>query len=152
MKNLLRTLFILTAALFAPSFLHAKDDGLSQETSRDEKTALEEFKKDFASFEAFAQEKKKATKMDEIPAAMKEMVAKLKAIKTDGLPADLKEPWLSAVKCTEKMTVLFHEMPAGGKLDAAKVHEIMTQMDTDQKKLAEAGEKYDIEGLGKLGD
>lgn len=123
--------------------------------SRDEKTALEEFKKDFASFKAFAQEKKKATKMDDIPAAMKEMVAKAKAIKTDGLPADLKDPWTSAVNGMEKITALFNDMPKDGKPDPAKAEEgkkAMEQMDADQKKLAEAGKKYGIEGLDKLGD
>jgi hypothetical protein len=147
MNRLLLTVMALTAMLFVNA------------CSRNEKTALEEFKKDVASIKAFAAEKKSAIKGNDEAAgkaAMKEMMAKIKGIKTDGLPADLKDPWTAQVG---NMETFVEAMTAGEPTDAAKKAEmekkmaaLFPKMEADTKKLDEAGKKYGIEGLDKLGD
>jgi hypothetical protein len=122
--------------------------------ARDEKEALDEFKKDFAAFKTFAEEKKKSTTgTDEaaVKVAMNEMLAKIKAIKTDGLPADLKDPWVSSVANIEKIVAIITAADKDPSV-LAKMEEVSKKMEEDQKKLADASKKYGIEGLDKLGD
>ncbi len=153
MKRLL-TFLAAAALLAAPTF------------ARDEKTAIEEFKKDVASLKAWADEKEKSFEGDPLAPlrAIGEMVEKFKAVNTEGLPADLKEPWVAAAAVFGKVATMAAQIPkdqaeAAKKLeDPAFQKEFMGQMMDLQKemlptveKLKAAAKKYGIEGLDKIG-
>lgn len=154
MKKLLIALLVATSLLLSRSF------------ARDEKTALEEFKKDVAAMKTWADEKEKTFGTDPLAKlhAIGEMVEKIKGINTDGLPADLKDAWTAVLGNFTQVATLAATLPN----DPAEVQKKLadpetqkafgTQMMTIQKdmvpnmaKLKAAADKYGIEGLGKIG-
>jgi hypothetical protein len=131
---------------------------------RNEKTALEEFKKDVAALKAWSDEKEKSFAGNPMAAlaAVGEMTTKCKAIKTDGLPADLKEAWAKNLVAMEKMAALMGEMPANPEEAQKKMADPAFQKDFGVKMLAiqqevmsastkmdELSKKYGFESLGK---
>ncbi len=127
---------------------------------RDEKTAIEEFKKDVTATKTWMDAKKASADVDPI-AGVKEMATKLKAIKTDGLPADLKDPWNTLVGGVDKMVALMGSMPKdpaemaknpdGMKDFMTKMSAIEAEVKPATEKLAAAGKKYGIDGIEGFG-
>ena len=153
MKRLLLTLLALT------SFLS------SAVLARDEKTALEEFKKDITTLNTWHDEREKEFKgpLDAVN-ALGEMSTKLKAINTDGLPADVKDPWIGLLAGLDKVLALTAELPKDAEAltkkfqDPAFMQAFGTKMEAIEKevkphaeKLQAAGKKYGIEGIEKIG-
>jgi len=154
MTRLLLTLLTLTALLGARSF------------ARDEKTAVEEFKKDVAAMKAWADEREKTFAGNPLAPlqAIGEMVDKSKAINTEGLPADLKDAWTTVLGSFSKVATLAATLPKDPAEVQKKLSEpeaqkaFMTQMADIQKemvpnmaKLKEVALKYGVDSLGKLG-
>jgi hypothetical protein len=133
--------------------------------SRDEKTALEEFKKDTLEIKTWSDDQEKKAKGDPMASMtmMKDLVAKMKSIKTDGLPADLKEAWTTALADFDQVALVTADIPKDlTKISAdpalaqkmgevqKKMMELAPKLMADSKKLEEAAKKYGIEGLNKL--
>jgi hypothetical protein len=154
MKRLVLTLLTLAFIFPATSF------------ARDEKTALEEFKKDIAALKAWSKEREQAFAENPLGpmAGMAEMTAKFKAVNTEGLPADLKEGWASNLAALEKMAAVVAQMPADPeevkkkmadpefqKDFGGKMRVIQQEMAPASKKMQELAQKYGFESLGKKG-
>ncbi len=150
MKRLLLTLIAVAATLTFNG------------CSRDEKTAIEEFKKDVTEFSKWSDEKQKAlTDPAQAMASFGELAAKLKAIKTDGLPADLKDPWNGMLGSLDKMAALMPKDaaaaqkmmsdPNSAKDFMPKMMAIEAEVKPNVEKLQAAGKKYGIDNLDKVG-
>jgi hypothetical protein len=131
---------------------------------RDEKTALEEFKKDMTALQAWSKEKEKSFAGNPLGplAAMGELTIKSKAIKTDGLPADLKEAWKQNLAAMDKMSAAMGQLPANPEEAQKKMADPAFQKDFGAKmaavqpdvmaastKMDEMAKKYGFESLGK---
>jgi hypothetical protein len=118
----------------------------------DEKTAIENFKKEATEIGKFAEAKMKEAQGGNPMAAMTsmgEVFAKLKAIKTDGMPADFKAAWADLNVAFTDMGELFKSLPKADKPeDGMKaMMELMPRMQAIQAKLEPAQKK--VEELAK---
>jgi len=165
MKKILLVLLAQVSLLLAPA--SALDAGATG--TRDEKTALEEFKKDVARLKTRSEEQEQVrakagqSDPDAEQKELHELVGMLKAIKTSGLPADLKSTWQAIVRDVGElgtiMAVMSADLPNGANdpllaenmADVQKKFEdLMNRLDADGKKVAAAAKKYGIEGLDKV--
>jgi hypothetical protein len=150
-----RWLFTLFALVFAFS---------ATGCGRDEKTALEEFKKDVAALKAWSDEKEKTFAGNPMGplAALGEMTAKCKTIKTDGLPADLKDAWTKNLAALEKMAAVMKDVPANPEEAQKKMADPAFQKDFGARmlpiqqevmsasaKMDEMAKKYGFESFAK---
>src|SRR5262245_11625103 len=75
--------------------------------------ALEAFKKEMLTLEAFVKQQEAAAKDNPLAGVpmIRGIVSKLKAVKTEGLPADLKAGYEGFVAVISKMADLFKDWP-----------------------------------------
>lgn len=132
--------------------------------------ALDGFKKEMASLEAYTKEQEAALKDNPMAgiAMIRNIVGKLKSVKTAGLPADLAAGYADFVGVISKMGDIFKDWPdkpeemqafilkkAGEDpkfMDSfgEKMAGLEKEMAPAVAKLDELGKKYGLDGLGAL--
>jgi hypothetical protein len=160
MKTIRLIIVALAVALTSLQPLRAQED----------KAALEVFKKEMQSIEAYTKEQEAAIKENPMGgiAMIRNIVTKLKGVKTEGLPADLKEGYGEFVVIISKMGDLFVGWPEKAEEMQAfivkkmgddpkfmdtfgeKMAALEKEMEPAIKKLDGLGKKYGFEGLNNL--
>jgi len=132
--------------------------------------ALDTFKKEMETLEAYTKQQEAALKENPMGgiAMIRNMVGKIKAIKTDGLPEDLKQGFSEFVVAISKVGDIFKDWPE--KPDdmlafvqkkatddpkfmeafGEKMAGIEKEMQPAIEKLDALGKKYGLDGLGAL--
>lgn len=134
--------------------------------------ALDRFRKDMASLDAFAKKKGEELKGNPLGGLLvfRSMIAGVKAVQTDGLPDDLKTAFNDAVTTLTKAAIIFDGWPDKPDEVVGYLRQRMSQdpkfmenfqdrmgamskdIDAVSKKMDEMGKKYGFSNIGGGGE